>query len=458
MNLSNQHTVVVGLGRSGLATTRFLIQKGAKVTVTDMAPAETLSEKAQKARAMGATLMLGGHPAGLFDQADLIVISPGVPHTIEAFKAARARGIEVIGEMELACRFIQEPIVAITGTNGKTTTAELIAHIFDCADKPVFLGGNIGVPLITYATNPNLKASALVVEVSSFQLDTVKTFHPKVALLLNISPDHFDRYMDMNAYVFSKGRIFENQTEKDTAIYNGNDPRILALMPAVVSQKKMFGHVAVNSNDKEEEKALIDGYRILIQSNRQRPPEHFDLSTSALKRAHNMENAAAAILAAKALDIDSDSIRKALKTFNINPHRLELVGTINGVVYINDSKATNVDAVIRALASFTTPVVLIMGGRNKNNDFRQLWEYVSRHVVTLIAYGEAGSDILTALEGACSGRNEFRQDFTDAVLLAHRLAQPGQTVLLSPSCASFDQFEDYRQRGDAFRRIVESLT
>ena len=457
MELANQHIVVVGLGRSGLATTRFLIQKGANVTVTDMAAANMLSEQAHRARAMGATLKLGGHPSNLFDQADLIVISPGVPHTIEALKNARAKGIEVIGEMELACRFIKEPIVAITGTNGKTTTSELIAHIFDCADRPFFLGGNIGTPLISYVTDPNIKASVLVVEVSSFQLDTIKTFHPKVALLLNISPDHFDRYLDMNAYLFSKGRIFENQTENDTVIYNGNDPRILALIPAVVSQKKMFGHVAVNSNDKEDEKALIDGYRILIQSNK-RHPEHFDLSTSALRGSHNMENAAAAILAAKAFDVDNDSIKKALKTFTMKPHRLEPVSTIDGVVYVNDSKATNVDAVVRALASFTTPVVLIMGGRNKNNDFRQLWEYVSQHVVTLITYGEAGSDILTALEGACSGRNEIRQDFTDAVLLAHRLAQPGQTVLLSPACASFDQFEDYRQRGEAFRRIVESLT
>jgi UDP-N-acetylmuramoylalanine--D-glutamate ligase len=457
MNLSNQHIVVVGLGRSGLATTRFLIQKGANVTVTDMARADMLSEQARKARAMGATLKLGGHPPDLFNQADLIVISPGVPHTIEALKNARAKGIEVIGEMELACRFIKEPIVAITGTNGKTTTSELIAHIFDCAARPFFLGGNIGTPLISYVSDPNIKASVLVVEVSSFQLDTIKTFHPKVALLLNISPDHFDRYLDMNAYLFSKGRIFENQTENDTVIYNGNDPHILALMPAVVSQKKMFGHVAVNSDDEEDEKALIDGYRILIQSNK-RHPEHFDLSTSALRGSHNMENAAAAILAAKAFDVDNDSIKKALKTFTVKPHRLELVSTISGVVYINDSKATNVDAVVRALASFTTPVVLIMGGRNKNNDFRQLWESVNQHVVTLITYGEAGSDILSALEDACSGRHEIRQDFSDAVLLAHRLAQPGQTVLLSPACASFDQFEDYRQRGDAFRRIVESLT
>jgi UDP-N-acetylmuramoylalanine--D-glutamate ligase len=456
MDLSNKHIVVVGLGCTGLATTRFLIQKGAKVTVSDMAPVDELYDKAHEAHEMGAVLELGGHRSNTFDQADLIVVSPGVPHTVLPLQQAQAKGIEVIGEMELAYRFIKEPIVAITGTNGKTTTAELLGHILSYANRPFFLGGNIGTPLITYITDQNMRASVLVVEVSSFQLDTIKTFRPKVAILLNISSDHFDRYKDMNAYVFSKGRIFENQNEEDIAIYNGNDPRIMALIPAIKSQKKLFGHVAHNSNDEGDEKALIDTNRILIQSSG-KPPLHFDLSTSSLRGSHNLENAAAAILAAKALDVDSETIQKALKTFTIHPHRLEPVSTINGVTYINDSKATNVGAVARALACFTTSVILIMGGRNKNNDFRYLWEPVHQHVITLITYGEAGTEIQAALEGACSGRCEVRQHFKDAVLLAHHLAQPGQTVLLSPACASFDQFGSYLERGETFRRLVESL-
>jgi len=456
MDLSNKHVVVVGLGCSGLATTRFLIQKGAKVTVSDMAPVDELYDKAHKAREMGAVLELGGHTPSTFDKADLIVVSPGVPHTISPLQQAQAKGIEVIGEVELAYRFIKEPIVAITGTNGKTTTAELLGHILSYADKPFFLGGNIGTPLITYVADQNMKASVLVVEVSSFQLDTIKKFRPKLAILLNISSDHFDRYKDMNAYVFSKGRVFENQNEEDIAIYNGNDPRIMALIPAVKSQKKLFGHVAHNSDDEGDEKALIDNSRILIQSNG-KPPLHFDLSTSSLRGSHNSENAAAAILAAKTLNVDNDTIQKALKTFIIHPHRLELVSTINGIAYINDSKATNVGAVARGLACFTTPVVLIMGGRNKNSDFRHLWEPVHQHVITLITYGEAGNEIQAALEGACPGQCEVRQNFKDAVLLAHRLAQPGQTVLLSPACASFDQFDSYLERGETFRRLIESL-
>jgi UDP-N-acetylmuramoylalanine--D-glutamate ligase len=456
MDLCNKHIVVVGLGRSGLATTRLLLQKGAKVTVSDMALAGELCDKAHKARKMGAVLELGGHRSNTFNQADLIVVSPGVPHTILPLKQAQTKGIEVIGEMELAYRFIKEPIVAITGTNGKTTTAELLGHILSCANKPFFLGGNIGTPLSTYVTDPNMKASVLVVEVSSFQLDTIKIFKPKVAILLNISSDHFDRYKDMNAYLFSKGRIFENQSEEDIAIYNGNDPRIMALIPAVKSQKKLFGHVAHNSNDEGDEKALIDANRILIQSNR-KPPLHFDLSNSSLRGSHNLENAAAAILAAKTLEVNNDAIQNALKTFIVHPHRLEPVKTINGVAYVNDSKATNVGAVAKALACFTAPVVLIMGGRNKNNDFRYLWETVHQHVITLITYGEAGDEIQTALKGACPGRCEVRRNFKDAVRLAHRLAQPGQTVLLSPACASFDQFDSYLERGETFRHLVESL-
>lgn len=456
MDLTAKHIVILGLARSGLAAARFLIQKGAEVVITDAAPAENLAAQARKARDMGAELALGGHPAHIFDRADLIVLSPGVPHTLKPLLQAEARGIEVIGEMELASRFIDAPIVAVTGTNGKTTTTDLIGHMLISAGKKVFVGGNIGTPLIDYAAAPVDDTFAVVAEVSSFQLDTIKTFHPKVAVLLNISADHFDRYDDMNAYVFSKGRIFENQKAGDIAVYNSNDPHITALMPAVKSQKTGFGHLAHDNGAEEEKKALIDGSRILIHC-KGRPPKQFDLNASSLWGPHNMENAAAAILAVKALNIDDESIQTALNTFAMQPHRLEQVKTINGVTYVNDSKATNVDAVARALTCFSNPVILIMGGRNKNNDFRPLLELVNRHVATLITYGEAGDEIQTALKGACSGRSQARHDFKEAVLLAHHLAQTGQTVLLSPACASFDQFDSYAHRGETFRNIVETL-
>ncbi len=456
MDLSNKKVVVVGLARSGLAVTRFLVQKGALVTVTDLAHPHQLGNRPESAQSMGAKLELGEHNPDTFDAAELIVVSPGVPHTIEPLERARKRGCAVIGEMELAARFIEEPIVAITGTNGKTTTTELLAQILQDAGIQTFVGGNIGTPLISYATAPAPKASVLVVEMSSFQLDTINRFHPAIAVLLNIGADHLDRYADMNAYVFSKGRIFENQTREEIAICNSHDPRIMALVPAIKSQVRFFGHVAQNNNLEGKNNALIDGDRILIHTNNQ-PPKQFDLSASALWGAHNMENAAAAILAAKALNVDNQSIQTALNRFKRQPHRLEKVGTINGVTYINDSKATNVDAVARALTCFSNQVVLVMGGRNKKNDFRPLREIVKRHVANLVVYGEAREEILNALKDACIGRSSERENFKDAIMLAHNLAQPGQIVLLSPACASFDQFDNYAQRGDAFRQIVESL-
>ncbi|MGD9212895.1 MAG: UDP-N-acetylmuramoyl-L-alanine--D-glutamate ligase [Desulfobacteraceae bacterium] len=456
MDLSGKHVVVVGLARSGLATARFLIQKGANVTITDKASPHEISERAQKARSLGAVLELGRHLPETFDSADLIVVSPGVPHNIDLLQHAQAKGIEVIGEIELACRFIEKPIVAITGTNGKTTTTELLGHILTCADIEKFVGGNIGTPLISYLTEPNINAKVAIVEVSSFQLDTIKTFHPQIAILLNISPDHSDRYTDMNAYVFSKGRVFENQTTGDIAICNSNDPRIMALAPAIQSEKRYFGHMAQHTSAKGENNALIDGSRILIQNNGQ-SPGRFDLSSSSLQGAHNMENAAAAILAAKALNVEDQIIQTALETFTMQPHRLEQVSTINGVTYINDSKATNVDAVARALTCFSKQIVLIMGGRNKDNDFSPLKDLVQQHVANLVAYGEAAEEIIAALEGACIGRSLIKHQFKDAVLLAHNLAQPGQIVLLSPACASFDQFDGYPHRGETFRQIIESL-
>lgn len=456
MDLKTKHVVVVGLANSGLAAARFLLQKGAKVTITDKAPLSMCNDRAQKAKELGVALELGGHSRNTFEKADLIVVSPGVPHTIDPLQQARARGIEVIGEVELAGRFITAPVIAITGTNGKTTTTELLGHIMSCAGRSAFVGGNIGTPLITCVTEPAPAASVVVAEISSFQLDTIASFRPKVAVLLNISSDHFDRYDDMNAYVYSKGRVFENQTKEDIAVCNCNDPRIMALMPAVTSEKRFFCHVGQNDSNDENQKALIDGNRILIQI-KGKPPKHFDLSASSLWGAHNMENAAAAILAAKAMDIDDKSIQNALESFVMQPHRLEPVATINGVTYINDSKATNVDAVARALTCFQTPIVLIMGGRNKNSDFRPLKDLISRNVAILITYGEASDEIQTALHGVLEGSRFARKKFNDAVLLAHNLAQSGQTVLLSPACASFDQFNGYPQRGNEFKRIVESI-
>ena len=454
MELSGQNIVVVGLARSGVAAAQFLKGRGARVTITDQSPEAGLGAFVQKVRELDVMLELGGHRTATLDAADLIVLSPGVPHTLPLFEKARARGVSVIGEIELASRFIETPVVAVSGTNGKTTTTELLGQMLAASGLKVFIGGNIGNPLIEIAGR-EIDLDVIVAEVSSFQLDTIETFRPHVGVLLNITPDHLDRYRDMKAYRDSKGRLFLNQTKADFAVCNGNDAVVQELGQKGAGCLLNFYSVPPVSGAPGQG-AIITPHQIVIQA----PgfeEARIDLSQTALIGPHNRENIAAAALAALAAGGTAEGIQRALDDFKALAHRLEMVDTVRGVRFVNDSKATNVDAVIRALECFQTPVVLIMGGRNKGYDFTVLGEYVRQRVRKLIVIGEAADEILDALgampfEGAVRAR-----DMAQAVQLAADAARQGETVLLSPACASFDMFANYAERGETFRRLVKEL-
>jgi UDP-N-acetylmuramoylalanine--D-glutamate ligase len=455
MDLNDKHTVVVGLARSGIAVARFLKDQGAHVTLTDQATEEILGAFAVEARQMGVDLELGRHEPSTFQSADLIVISPGVPHTISPLVAARSNGIRVIGEVELAAHYIDTPIVAVSGTNGKTTTTELIGRMLAASGRKVFVGGNIGNPLIEIAGR-SADLDVIVAEISSFQLDTIETFCPHVAVLLNISPDHLDRYADFEAYAASKSRLFENQEPSDFAVCNGNDPLVQQLCKEVRGRVLSF-YARPPENGQPVQGAIITPKQVAVCV-----PEfdagRIDLEQTTLIGPHNRENIAAATLAALAMGASIEGVQKALDHFQALSHRLEMVGTVNGVTFINDSKATNVDAVMRALECFEQPVVLIMGGRNKGYDFDQLYHHVHKYVKKLVVMGESSDEIIGVLGRASRQGAVKAGDMDQAVQLAYASANPGETVLLSPACASFDMYGSYAERGDKFRQSVGGLS
>jgi UDP-N-acetylmuramoylalanine--D-glutamate ligase len=454
MDFEGQHIVVVGLARSGLAVAGFLTSRGARVTITDQATARGLGIFVDQARQLGAALELGGHRDATFDAADLIVISPGVPHTLPQLEAARRRGVPVIGEVELACRFIQTPIVAVTGTNGKTTTTELLGSMLAASGMYVFVGGNIGNPLIEIVDR-SADLDVIVAEISSFQLDTVETFRPHVAVLLNISPDHLDRYPDLDGYAASKGRIFANQQSDDFAICRGNDKLAQKQCRHTAAQRLDF-FPGSSGDEPVKQGAVITPQQIAYLM-----PDGtrggIDLSRTTLIGPHNHENVAAAGLAALAAGASLQGVQEALDLFKAPAHRLEPVATVRGVQFVNDSKATNVEAVRRALECFDQPVVLIMGGQNKGYDFNTLEAHVRQYVKKLIIMGEAGQEILSALGGSALHGSEMADDLEQAVQKAFEAAQSGEVVLLSPACASFDMFGNYAERGETFRQLVGAL-
>lgn len=460
MDLANKNILIVGLGASGIAAARFAKHKGAVVTVTDIASKEELAGHAREAFAMGISLELGRHSTESFERAELIVISPGVPHTIGPILAARKKGIPVIGEIEFASRFIREPIVAISGTNGKTTTTTLLGKMLEASGFRVFVGGNIGNPLIGYV-DQGAGAQIVVAEISSFQLDTIETFRPKVSVLLNITEDHMDRYPDFEAYVRSKLRIFENQQRDDTAVINGSDRLIRSAGKDIKAKQVPFyqhgNHHVVNQDCASIHWNGSQGAACIRLRSKDNPERSLDLAGFGLVGSHNLENAAAACLAALAAGASLDAVQSVLNNFQGISHRLQPVATVGGVRFFDDSKATNVDAVARALESFTHPLVLIMGGRDKGGTFSALKELVHKHVKTLIVMGEARGKIAAALAGACRHGSQSAANMPDAVRLAYRAATPGDVVLLSPGCASFDMYKSYAQRGDDFCSAVRQL-
>lgn len=460
MDLYQKNILIVGLGISGMAVARFAKNQGGIVTITDIAKEEALAGYLPEVQKIDVRTELGSHNTKTFENADLIIVSPGVPHTIFPIKRAKEKGIPILGEIELASRYIREPIIAISGTNGKTTTTRLLGHIMKNSGFKVFVGGNIGNPLIDYAGEEKM-ADIVVAEVSSFQLDTIDTFRPRISVLLNISADHLDRYPDFESYVMSKGRIFKNQAEGDTAVINGSDPSISLIRKTLRTRVLPFYHQD-NFHTKNREYAVISSRNgqhapMINIFTKEDPKGLLDLSQVDLLGQHNMENVAAAALAALAAGGTLEGIQSALNDFKGLSHRLEFVEIINGVHFYDDSKGTNIDAVARALEVFDQPVVLIMGGRDKGGDFRQLRERVRQHVKKLIVMGESGNTIQSALEDVCREGAQGASTMENAVSLAYLAASPGDVVLLSPGCSSFDMFQSYAHRGEIFCKAVENL-
>lgn len=455
MKLAGKKIVVVGLGKTGIAVARFLKKREAAVVVTDMAAENKLASQVHTIQAMGIPMDLGGHRMETFKAADLIVLSPGVSHTIEPVVRARDRGIPVIGEIELASRFIRQPIVAVTGTNGKTTTTELLGDMLARSGFEVFVGGNIGNPLIDYVDGTQ-QADVIVAEISSFQLDTIESFRAQIGVLLNITTDHLDRYPNFAAYAAAKIRLFGNQQAGDVAVLNGADPLIRSLTGKIKARKLIYPNPAP-----DEEGAILNEQHIALRSDELagkaggRNLISIDIANIKLRGRHNLENACAAGLAALAFGARPQAIQDTLDHFKGSAHRLEYIDVINGVEFFNDSKATNVDAVMRAVECFKAPVVLIMGGLDKGGNFRELREAVSRHARKLIVMGRAADLIRKALEDIAA--TSAADSMADAVNQAYEAGNPGDVVLFSPGCASFDMYENYAQRGDDFRRAVEKL-
>ena len=447
IELAGKQVLVVGLARTGVATALFCAARGARVTATEERPESQIAETAAKLRAAGVTLELGGHGAETFVRQDLIVPSPGVSPAMPALAAARAIGIPVWSEIELAWRFLRGRLICITGSNGKTTTTSLAGHILETAGLPVQVAGNIGTPLIS-RVDVSSDAGFTVVEASSFQLESISAFRPDVALLLNLTQDHLDRHGSFEAYGRMKMRMFENQTEEDAAILNADNAAAAQYAP---SRPRVFWfsrqkRVASGCFLRDDEIVFrSDGSETVLLRRR-------DIG---LRGDHNVENVLAAAAAAKLVGVEPGAIAEGVRSFAGVEHRIEFVATISGVDYFNDSKATNVDATLKALDAFPGNVLVILGGKDKGCDYTILRDALRRHARMVLLIGSSADKIEAELGGVVSV--ERAGTMARAVEIAAARAQPGDTVLLAPACASFDQFESYEHRGRAFKQLVRDL-
>jgi UDP-N-acetylmuramoylalanine--D-glutamate ligase len=421
---------------------------GARVTVSDQSPREALdSKRVEELLGLGVSLELGGHRQETFERADLVVLSPGVPDGAPLLGKARAAGVPVLGEMELAARLTKAPILAITGTNGKSTVTSFLGAVLQRAGLRVFVGGNLGTPLMALVAEGR-DVDWAVLEVSSFQLDTIDTFSPKVSVILNITPDHLDRYPNFEAYAASKFRIMENQGPGQVAVLNDEDETIRALTPTSTASVLRYG-----VEGKPGRQAWVQGERILAGFPRNEL-RSFDLRAYKLPGRHNLENLLAVVLGGLSAGVDPGVIQETIDAFQGLPNRLEWVGEYQGVRFVNDSKATNVDASARAVMSFGAPIILIAGGRHKGADYGPLVDAAGGRVKAVVLMGEARALLARAFKGfPCAAA----ADMEEAVSLAFDRARAGDVILLAPACSSFDMFKDYAHRGRAFKRAVERL-
>lgn len=449
IEVAGKSIVVVGLGRSGRALAQFLIRRGARVVVSDQKPEAAFEPSQLEAlRRVGVQLELGGHRMETLLNADMVLLSPGVPLGIEPIRRARDAGIPLLGEVEWAWRFLKGRMIGVTGSNGKTTVTSLIGVILSQAGFDTLIGGNIGLPLTALIDRAG-DESVLVVELSSFQLETVETLRPHVAVMTNISPDHLDRHGSLGNYVNAKRRIFMNQTRDDWAVLNADDPIVLKMMYDTHAQPIVFSR----RRELDEGVFLMDDRLVYRLGGQQH--ELMKVSEIPLRGWHNVENVMAAVAVGLIMGASVETVRQAVLKFPGVPHRLEWVGEVEGVMYYNDSKATNVDAAIKALEAFTEPLVVIMGGRGKGSSFEPLRPLVEARVKHVLLLGEAAPELAAALAGAAS--LTVVGSMAEAVEQAHRLAEPGDVVLLAPACASFDMFDNFEHRGDVFKEQVRRL-
>jgi UDP-N-acetylmuramoylalanine--D-glutamate ligase len=449
MELKNKRVLVVGLGKSGKSAALFLRDRGARVTVSDTRSVAALEREIPALLDAGIMVEAGGHGLLTFRRQDLIVVSPGVPWDTPELKQVRAFGLPIIGELELATRFLQGQIVAITGSNGKTTTTSLLGEIFACSGRPTLVGGNIGTPVIDLVGQSSA-ASMTVLEVSSFQLETVEDFHPHIAVVLNITPDHLDRHHTFAAYAAAKARITARQTPADFLVLNGEDTPTQMIAGKTAAQVFWF-----SPRRPIKQGAFVHGDSVLFLPREGGKAEPIlPVAEIPLRGAHNVENVLAAVCAARLGGVPAESIRAAVGAFKAVEHRLEFVAKVRGVDFYNDSKATNVDATIKALESFPANIHLILGGKDKGSDYTVLNDLLRQRVKRVYTIGAAAAKIESQIKGA-----EILHAGTleNAIRKASAVAQTGDVVLLAPACASFDQFKSYEHRGKVFKEIVRGL-
>ncbi len=453
MEIEGKKIAIIGAGRTGLAAARFCKAHGGQPIINDLRTREDLGAEAQNFEELGAELRLGGHDTQIVADCDGAIVSPGVGPEIDALQELRRKGVPVLGEMELASRYAKAPIVAVTGTNGKSTVVTLIQAMLEASGVNASLGGNIGTPfldLILEAESQNASTDVYVLEVSSYQLESIETFHPYIAVLLNISPDHLSRHHSIAAYVAAKGRIFTNQDTEDWAVFNADDAHVQSVVASARSRKLPWSLRRPITPGLFRKRDQV----IWFHEGHQ---ETYDISQFSLAGDHQLENAMAAAAAARLAGATMIGVQETLDKFNGLPHRFEFVGSHRGIHFVNDSKATNVGAAVRAVEGIPQEhLILLAGGEDKGSSYEPLKEAVlARHAKAVCVYGEAAGQLQETLGDALP---TFRQTtLEEAFGQAMSQADDGDFILLAPACASFDQFTNFEHRGDAFRQLVQQL-
>lgn len=455
MDVKNMSVMVVGMGVSGIACADVLLDEGAHVIMSDSADRSKFPDLIQHYQVPiqegRIEFALGEDPRPYLARVALIVLSPGVPMTLPFIQEAIQQGIEVIGEIELGYRFAKAPIIAITGTNGKTTTTALTGAVFQASGRKTYVLGNIGIPIIELARETTAK-DVIVAEVAGFQLESIRDFHSPCCAVLNISEDHLNRFGTMEKYIASKERIFENQTSEDIAVLNADDPIVAAMKNKTKAQIVWFSLTKEIENGASIQKNQI----VFCQNGHQ--TTICDVSDLQIPGAHNVENALAAVCLGMTSGVPPQAIAHALRTFEGVEHRIEFVREIEGVRYINDSKGTNPDSTIKAVKAMERPTVLLLGGSNKNSDYCPVFEAFEGRIKAVVALGETRDQIVRdAKKTGYSPVYVCDTSFEEAVQMASNLANAGDNILLSPACASYDMFQNFEERGRVFKEIVQKL-